>query len=202
MARGLRINHALAAIMRFTADTLSLGGGLRKYLGHRSDSASVESAARRERQQKWNSHSTTREYSTVPFFGQTINLLISWRPGVELNHRHPDFQSDNGGSRGLLISHLQRLPPLSPRLTTAHLRRTQSELDTFLAQQRLTAFSPRLCRFPRRKAACHTCARFYVHPSPHDARRLRHPRQSSGTELSWFVSLPSQILLQELRRRT
>src|ERR1700689_5926892 len=97
---------------------------------------------------------------------------------------------------------LAALAPPHPRLSTAHLRHTQSELDTFLAQQRVTASSPRLCRFPRRKVACHTCARFYVHPSPHDARRLRHPQQRGGTELSWFASLLSQILLQELRRRT
>jgi len=62
----------------------------------------------------WNIHSARREYSTVPFRLQTINLLLLWWPGVELNHRHADFQSGVGGSRGLLISHLQRLPPLSP----------------------------------------------------------------------------------------
>ena len=52
-----------------------------------------------------------------------------------------------------------------------HSWHTQSELDTFLPQQRLTASSPRLCRFPRGKVACHTCARFCVHPSPLDAKR-------------------------------
>jgi len=44
-----------------------------------------------------------------------IRLLILWWPGVELNHRNADFQSGIGGSRDLLISHLQRLPTLIPR---------------------------------------------------------------------------------------
>jgi len=43
-----------------------------------------------------------------------VRTELEWWPGVELNHRHADFQSDNGGSRGLLISHLQRLPTLTP----------------------------------------------------------------------------------------
>ena len=41
------------------------------------------------------------------------------RGGIEQsNHRHADFQSGEGDSRGLLINHLQRLPapsPASPR---------------------------------------------------------------------------------------
>jgi len=50
---------------------------------------------------------------------------------VELNHRYADFQSGISGSRGLKISHLQRLPPLfpgSPRHTygTPNLNSTRS----------------------------------------------------------------------------
>jgi hypothetical protein len=62
----------------------------------------------------WNIQFATREYSTVPFSRQTIKLLISWWPGVELNHRHADFQSAVWGSRGLSINHLQRLPAPTP----------------------------------------------------------------------------------------
>src|SRR6185312_4091666 len=35
-------------------------------------------------------------------------------PGAESNHRHADFQPGLGGSRGLSINHLQRLPAPSP----------------------------------------------------------------------------------------
>jgi hypothetical protein len=97
---------------------------------------------------------------------------------------------------------LAALASPDPRPTTAQSWHTQAGFDTFLAQQVLTAFSPRSCRLPIRKAACHTCVRFCAHPSPHAARRVRHPQRSSGTDLSWFASSPSRILLQELRRRT
>jgi hypothetical protein len=51
------------------------------------------------------------------------------RGGIEQsNHRHADFQSGEGDSRGLLINHLRRL---------AQLRHAQSELGTSLAHRHL-----------------------------------------------------------------
>ena len=53
-------------------------------------------------------------------------------PGAESNHRHADFQSGEGDSRGLLINHLQRWPaptrasprhnPGTPNLSSSHSR--------------------------------------------------------------------------------
>jgi hypothetical protein len=54
---------------------------------------------------------------------------------VEFNHRHADFQSGDGCSRGFLINHLQRLPTPLPRHTTAHSWHTLSELVTFVAPE-------------------------------------------------------------------
>jgi hypothetical protein len=48
------------------------------------------------------------------FVLQIINLLFLWWPGVELNHRHADFQSGERDSSGLLVNHLQRLLALFP----------------------------------------------------------------------------------------
>jgi hypothetical protein len=45
---------------------------------------------------------------------QVPDLMVA-RGGIEQSsHRHADFQSSDGGSRGLLVNHLQRLRPLSP----------------------------------------------------------------------------------------
>jgi len=46
---------------------------------------------------------------------------------------------------------LATLASPDPSLTQAQSRHTQSELDTFLAQQELTASSPRTCRLPHVK---------------------------------------------------
>jgi len=53
-----------------------------------------------------------------------------------LNHRHADFQSDNGGSRGALNQSLAALATPLPRPTKAHPWDTQSELVAILAQAR------------------------------------------------------------------
>jgi hypothetical protein len=56
-----------------------------------------------------------------------------------LNHRHADFQSGSGGSRGLSINHLQRLPAPSPAhhgTITAHHGTPQSQFGAFPADRR------------------------------------------------------------------
>jgi len=58
------------------------------------------------------------------------------RGGIEPPTR--GFQPGLGGSRGLLINHLRRLPSSVPRPTQAQLRHTQSELGTSLASCRLS----------------------------------------------------------------
>src|SRR5205807_10364077 len=60
----------------------------------------------------------------------------------------------------------------------------------------LTASSPQPCRFPTRRAACHTCAQSSAHPSPHGARHARLQRQSSGVGVLSFAFSPSRTFLQ------
>jgi hypothetical protein len=92
---------------------------------------------------------------------------------VELNHRHADFQSGGGGSRRLLINHLQRLPPFTPGTPWHNYGNIKSEIGTFLctATAGSTGHSDGVAEFGVTKGSLES--RFHPQPSTRGDRRPR-----------------------------
>src|SRR5580700_2635887 len=104
---------------------MSHGAALRitgaRRVGDREDGAPLRVPRRRASDGLCRQHGKARhKYGTTTGFMRHSLIASIWKiknwiwPGVELNHRHADFQSANGGPGCLLINHLQRLPALTP----------------------------------------------------------------------------------------